>query len=515
MTDAATTVSRTISLQPNPADRYGEFDSEQFEPIASEALASGEYGRHLDLSDEVRELALELAHDGWRSAGDVVRERPDLLSEFRRTYVNTFAPDEQPLVVTDVVPDSPILSDQPFSLIADFRNDARARVVIATVSVTWAGEPFVVEQEVDAADDRGSVVLRFGKEYALPVGPVEFVVDLWREDGAQATFRRGAYVLPSNPLSLSLGPAGARVTGGWSARGDYRPASDTFHTEVEITIANGDPSSVSMNRRVNWAFWDGPVGSGTRIESGSFNWSSSITVGANSVWRGTAWFSSPRGSGIFRTYDRKEDMAISISMSAADGRVITGEITARVLLSYGVNIIKVGDFGAMEHVDLYDAVDEMQDLFEQRDITIREVDRRIINDSLAGSYTVLNSENEFRDMLEDWSCRNDRIDVFVVQDFNWSGFNGFAGGIPGPASKGGRSDGVAADKTGFTDSSGTDRLRVTTLGQLIGHEVGHYLGLPHKETTNNLMRSNTGNRGPALDYAQYRLMFPHGFVFYE
>jgi predicted Zn-dependent protease len=59
------------------------------------------------------------------------------------------------------------------------------------------------------------------------------------------------------------------------------------------------------------------------------------------------------------------------------------------------------------------------------------------------------------------------------------------------------------------------RLPVTTLAQLIGHEVGHYLGLEHLEDTNNLMRSNTGDRGPDLNYDQYRSMYPHGFVFYE
>jgi hypothetical protein len=183
------------------------------------------------------------------------------------------------------------------------------------------------------------------------------------------------------------------------------------------------------------------------------------------------------------------------------------------MLAFGVNIIKVGDFGSAEHTDLYDAVDRMRQIYERRDITLRGVNRHIINNSLAGGSTVLDSENEFRDLLEDWSVPNDFVDVYVVQQFNWGGFNGFAGDIPGPASKGGREDGVAVDKTGFTDpSSGTRRLNVAVLAQLIGHEVGHYLGLSHQETSNNLMRSNTGDRGPDLDYNQYRTMFPHGYM---
>ncbi len=286
-------------------------------------------------------------------------------------------------------------------------------------------------------------------------------------------------------------------------------------TECELTIANGDPTAVSVNPRVAWEFWDGPVGGGNVVEAGGFDWPGPVTVPARGVWRGTLWFSSPRGSGIFGRYDVKEDMAIQIRMTAGDGRVIRGEITARVMLSYGVNIIKVGTFGAQEHIDLYAAVDQMRELFERRDVTLRGVDRRIISTTAAGSYTIINSEDEFRDLLEDWSVPNDFVDVYVTQSFSWSGFNGYAGDIPGPAAKGGRRDGVAVDKSGFTDSAGTSRLPVTTLAQLIGHEVGHYLGLSHSETTNNLMRSNTGDRGPELDYDQYRLMFPHGYVFYE
>jgi len=183
-----------------------------------------------------------------------------------------------------------------------------------------------------------------------------------------------------------------------------------------------------------------------------------------------------------------------------------------VMLAFGVNIIKVGDFGSQEHVDLYNAVDQMRQIYERRDITLRGVGRYILNNSLAGGFTVLDSENEFRDMLERWSVPNDWVDVFVVQQFNWGGYNGYAGNIPGPTSKTGREDGIAGDKTGFTDASGAARLDTGVLSQLLGHEIGHYLGLSHVSTTNNLMLANTGVRGPNLDYDQYRTLFGHGFM---
>ena len=515
MSEPSTSVLRARSLAAMPSDRYGEIDTERLELLALRAIDAKELTRRLDVDPSVAELALRSGEDWVQDWRVLVREQPELVGDLRLIHGHGYHAGEAPLHVVDVVADGPVLSDTPFTLVVHHQNGGEAPVVLVSVAVTWAGEPFVVEQLLDGDKGDGRVEVRFGDEQTLPVGPAELVVTIHREDGAQSTFRRGVYVLPANPLALSLGPAGARVTGSWSARGDYLPASDTFLTECEITIANGDGGGVAMNRRVSWEFWDGGVGAGTRVESGSFDWPSAITVGAHGVWRGTCWFSSPRHSPIFDTYDRKEDLALSIRMTAADGRSISGAITARVLLAYGVNIIKVGAFGAQEHVDLYDAVDRMRQIYERRDITLRGVNRHIIADAQAGSYPILNSEDEIRDLWEEWSVPNDFIDVYVAQDFQWSTFNGLAGDIPGPASKGGRKDGVAAEKTGFTDASGTARLDVATLAQLIGHEVGHYLGLPHLEDANNLMRSNTGNRGPDLNYDQYRLMFPHGFMRYE
>jgi hypothetical protein len=510
-----TTVTRHFRLPSAPAGRYGEFDSPSFALVDLQRASQTQLRRLLGLrAAAARSLVAMRRTKALTSLHEIVDQR--VATALAKAHGRVFYASEDPLHIVEVVPAGGfVLSQRRFTLDVDFQSAGKSRVAIVSIVVNWAGRPFVVEKRVTPADARrGRVSVPFDRRRTLPVGRAQFLVALYRDDGAQSSFRRTVYVLPSNPLSLSLAPAGAQVTGSWSARGDYHPENDTFLTEVEITIGNGDAGAVTMNRQVNWEFWDGPVGSGTLIENGSFNWSSAISVPGHGVWRGGAWFSSPRGSGIFGVYDRKEDMALSIRMTAADGRTIRGEITARVMLAYGVNIIKVGDFGSSEHVDLYNAVDQMRQIYAQRDITLRGVDRRIINNQLAGSYTIINSETEFRDLLEDWSVPNNFVDVYVVQQFQWSTYNGYAGDIPGPASKGGRKDGVAVDKTGFTDGSGTARLNVGTLAQLIGHEVGHYLGLPHLEDTNNLMRSNTGNRGPDLNYTQYRTMFPHGFMVY-
>jgi hypothetical protein len=511
----STAVLRKRRLDSRPVHRYGADDSESFTLVDLQRAPRAALLRQLRVKAPVADRIISQRKRGPLTLAALVAQ-PRLATGLANAHPRVIYADETALHIVDVLPRKRrVMSDRPFALDITFQNVGPKKVALAKVTVLWAGEPFVVEHLVSRAESaRGVARIAFHRKRSLPVGQAEFRVGLYREDGAQATFHRSVYVLPSNPLSLALSPAGATVTGSWSARGDYLPASDTFLTECDITIANGDGSSVNMGRGVRWEFWDGAVGSGTLVESGAFDWPGAFAIPAFGVWRGGVSFSSPRGSGIYGKYDRKEDMAISISMTTADGRVIRGEITARVMLAYGVNIIKVGDFGSAEHTDLYNAVDRMRQIYEQRDITLRGVQRYIINNTLAGSYTVINSETEFRDMLEDWSVPNDFIDVYVVQDFQWSTFNGFAGDIPGPTSKTGRRDGLAVEKTGFTDASGTLRLNVATLAQLIGHEVGHYLGLEHLEDANNLMRRNTANRGPNLNYDQYRDVFPHGYMVY-
>lgn len=406
-----------------------------------------------------------------------------------------------------------VLSNLPFTLEIDFLNDLEQPAELVNVEVNWAGEPFTIQQVLTERDRRRQqVTVAFDETQTLPVGLARFSVDLYSRDGGQASFTKSFYVLPSNPLSLQVAPAGATVTGTWSARGAFQPGNNTFLTECQVIIANGDASPVTMKRKVNWSFWDGPVGSGTLVEAGSFDLTSSPVVPAYSTWQGGFWFSSPVGSGIYNKYHAKEDMALEIRMEASDGRVIAGQITCRVMLAYGVNIIKVGDFGAQEHFDLYDSVDIMRQIYEKSDITLRGVQRYIINNSLAGGYTTIDSETEFRNLLSDWSVSNDFVDVYVCQSFNWSGYNGYAGDIPGPTTKTGNKDGVAVEKTGYTEASGVQRLNTDVLSKLIGHEVGHYLGLSHLEDTDNLMRSNTGVRGPILNYDQYRTMMGHSFM---
>jgi hypothetical protein len=322
-----------------------------------------------------------------------------------------------------------------------------------------------------------------------------------------SAFRTTCVVLPSNPLTLSISPRTYFVTGTYSIRGYFNSAANEYITDVYVNVYNGNGSTVTINRTGSWEFWNGGVG-GSRIENGNVSWSNNITISAYSTWSGTIRFTSPSGSGVYDTYGNKDDMTLKIQMTSTTGTVISDTLTCRVMLGYGLDIIRVASdtFVGQEYSDLYDAVDVCQDIYEHRDITFRGVGRYHIDDSDAGGYGVINSENECRDMFSDWSAASggSYVDVFVSHDFSGTGFDGLAGDIPGPTSHSGRKSGVAVDKTGYVDASGTRRLSIDYLGMLIGHEVGHYLGLSHLSVAGNLMHPSSGTYDTDLTYDQYR-----------
>jgi hypothetical protein len=502
------------TLKAKPANAFGEYDSVPFALVDINRATKEELIKYLRIRPKVADGLISLRQQKPISEIKLLSLVKGLSGRlYSRIKQRVIVAGEPSPCILDVASQQDyIYSHKPFILTIRFANPSEKRIAIASVTVLWAGKPFVVEKELTEEEShQGRVHLEFDEQRTLPIGPAEFLVALYRPDGTQASFRKTFYVLPVNPLSLSLSPAGATVTGTWSAHGEYRSSSDTFLTECTMTIANGDTNSVRMNRRVAWKFWDGGIGA-TLVESGAFDWPGNISVLGNSVWQGGIWFSSPNGSGIYNKYRGKEDMTIEIQMSADDGRSVAGTITCRVMLAYGVNIIKVGNFDFQEGVDLYHAVDVTRQIYERRDITFRAIFRWMIHNANAGGYTVINSEQEVHDLFQDWSVQNDSIDIFVCQDFVGTSFDGLAGDIPGPASKGGSNDGVAADKTGFTDASEVKRLDIRYLGMLIGHELGHYLGLPHINETGNLMLSNSGTNDTNLNYEQYRLILPHGFL---
>src|SRR6266850_1776668 len=78
--------------------------------------------------------------------------------------------DDHRLVITDVRPrHGRIMSDRPYALRVFFAAGGRADARLVSVRVSWAGEPFVVEQLIGTANRKGGFVdVRFGRAQRLP-----------------------------------------------------------------------------------------------------------------------------------------------------------------------------------------------------------------------------------------------------------------------------------------------------------------------------------------------------------
>jgi predicted Zn-dependent protease len=50
---------------------------------------------------------------------------------------------------------------------------------------------------------------------------------------------------------------------------------------------------------------------------------------------------------------------------------------------------------------------------------------------------------------------------------------------------------------------------------LMGHELGHYLGLVHVNDADNLMLPSSGTTDTNLTYDQYKTLIKHGWVFID
>src|SRR5215831_3054027 len=211
-------------------------------------------------------------------------------------------------------------------------------------------------------------------------------------------------------------------------------------------------------------------------------------------------------------------MTIEIVMTrSVGGASVSGSITARTMFLFGVNVTEVAgeDFTSQEYSDLLAAATVTRTIYERRDITFN-TDDRFIPLANVGPYEIITSYDEFHNLCSDWSGpdTNNNIDAFIVQAISIAGtsVDGIDGSIPGPTSHDGPYSGIVASKSGYVDSSGVRRLDSAYLGMLIGHELGHYLGLQHVSDAGNLMLPSSGTNDTNLNYDQYKIMITHGWV---
>lgn len=156
--------------------------------------------------------------------------------------------------------------------------------------------------------------------------------------------------------------------------------------------------------------------------------------------------------------------------------------------SFGVNIIAVcpSNFSTADRRTLEAAIQQARDLFAQRDIGLRGIERYHVTAQDANGHCNLGDDGasnaEARALTQDFTVPNDYLDLFVVNNINpkagWSAVNG------------------PCDKQHFCCAMSGSVVEMlsgaTVLGNIIAHELGHYFGLNHTNATNNFMNDTVG-----------------------
>ncbi|MCF6256622.1 MAG: hypothetical protein L3J98_00995 [Gammaproteobacteria bacterium] len=141
-----------------------------------------------------------------------------------------------------------------------------------------------------------------------------------------------------------------------------------------------------------------------------------------------------------------------------------------------------GEFTPADTQRMQAAIDVARGIYAQENFGIRKLYWRYIPSSEAGGYTVVDG-SEATDLTEDYSGPNDGLDVFFVTDitdaWGWSKVDG------------------SCDKDAKGRTGSVMELRNNDLmtGILLGHEVGHYLGLRHAGDITNLMGDDADGNG--------------------
>jgi hypothetical protein len=114
---------------------------------------------------------------------------------------------------------------------------------------------------------------------------------------------------------------------------------------------------------------------------------------------------------------------------------------------------------------------------------------RILRYSIPPGFEVIDDDSEAHDLWNRYSVSNDGIDVFLaISIVGATGKSPSGGGSCDKDSKNDSGCVVAVDDN--ADGIGL------TVGQVIGHEVGHFLGLPHEDRLpDNLMYPIVPNGG--------------------
>jgi len=169
--------------------------------------------------------------------------------------------------------------------------------------------------------------------------------------------------------------------------------------------------------------------------------------------------------------------------------------------SINLNIIRVGseNFTAADGTTINNAISTMKTIYATVGFTIPVIEDWVIGLAQANGHDVIDNDDEAESLTDEWTVPNRSVDVFFVKLY--VGATAGLSPVRGPCDK---------DAKGMDGSVVEMNGGVT--GQILAHEVGHYLGLSHVNGDSTNLMSPTVPNGGILTASQGNIMVQHCFV---
>jgi hypothetical protein len=155
-----------------------------------------------------------------------------------------------------------------------------------------------------------------------------------------------------------------------------------------------------------------------------------------------------------------------------------------------LNIIRVGTdqsgwFSLADELEIDAAVQFTRDTYATVNVGIGRVEHHFITTADSKGRENIDSDDEAAELTHEWSVPNDGLDVFFV--LTYAGSTIGLSAVDGPCDK---SDKDTNGSIVAIEGTGNDT------GFVLAHEVGHYLGLKHRDSdSTNLMFPSIPNLG--------------------
>ena len=426
------------------------------------------------------------------------------VSVFRRVRGRVRADFMEEPYLTGIAPSGGAMRrDQPSVLEVRFE-DSAAGVRLVQLHAHSVSHSLELSREVTRAERRRGVVA-----FELP-GMAEGVMNVSAAlyDGAGARDRlTGTIPILPDPRELTITghPSGGSLR---TATGAARPTPrGDFLCSAAFVFANGTGTERRLRGRVEWT---ASIGLPFRSLSGSYDWGREVVVPAGGS--STGWFLDirlARPSWLAGALRDGHAIHIRYRFRETSGAARDVTMTWRVVRGPHVNLIYVGieRFSAANRAVVREAMEVVRAIFEQRDFGIGRIREYGIPEAEAGGYVSIRDRGEARALTNAFTVPNDGMDVFVVDIYEGEVLGSSA--IDGPCDKD-ENWWQAKDWTGsVVEQFTSDRAHQ---GQVIAHELAHYLGLDHSSNGLNLMHEESTPYRTQLTSGQAAEMRDHCFM---